>query len=271
MNVAVIFAGGSGTRMTNADIPKQFLLVHGKPIIVHTIEHFQKAEDIDAIIVVCIAGWIDYMEDMKRRYDLHKIKDIVAGGETGQMSIYNGLAAAEKHFGNDKDCIVLIHDGVRPLIKQETITDNINSVKKYGSAITVSPAGETVVLIDDPAGAEGASTETANDVSKDTGGASNKTGYLSEAGERILSVPDRSRSRFAKAPQSFYLKDILEAERKAISEGKTNMIDSCSLMTSYGYSLHTVMGPDYNIKVTTPKDFIIFRAIYDAIENKQLD
>ena len=96
MNVAVIFAGGSGTRMTNSDIPKQFLLVHGKPIIVHTIEHFQKHEMIDGIVDVCLEGWIDYMKDMKLRYNLDKIKDIVPGGATGQMSIFKGLEAAER-------------------------------------------------------------------------------------------------------------------------------------------------------------------------------
>lgn len=238
MNVAVIFAGGSGTRMTNSDIPKQFLLVHGKPIIVHTIEHFQKHEMIDGIVVVCLEGWIDYMKDMKLRYNLDKIKDIVPGGATGQMSIFKGLEAAERLYGKDEDTVVLIHDGVRPLIKAETISDNIAAVKKYGSAITCSPAGETVVIFED---------------------------------DLVTAVPDREKSRFAKAPQSFYLKDIISAERRSISEGKTNMIDSCTLMKNYGYELHTVIGPDYNIKVTTPKDFIIFRAIYDAIENKQLD
>ena len=246
MNIAVIFAGGSGTRMKNADIPKQFLLVHGKPIIVHTIEIFQKHKDIDGIVVVCLENWIDYMQDMKQRYGLDKIKRIVPGGQTGQMSIYNGLAAADEIYGHDEDTIVLIHDGVRPLIKQETISDNIEAVKKYGSAITCTAASETVILVD-------------NDFDGNV------------CCEKVGTVPDRSTSRFAKAPQSFYLKDILKEQKRAIAEGKTDMIDSCTLMKEYGHELHTVIGPDYNIKVTTPKDFVIFMAIYDAIENKQLD
>lgn len=118
MNIAVIFAGGSGTRMNTKTRPKQFLLVHGKPIIVHTIELFENHPEIDGIIVVCIEDWIPYMEEMKYRYRLDKISQIVPGGNTGQLSIYNGLCAAEKIYGLE-DNIVLIHDGVRPLLRQK--------------------------------------------------------------------------------------------------------------------------------------------------------
>ncbi len=129
MNIAVIFAGGVGKRMKSKDKPKQFLMVHGKPIIVHTIELFENHPEIDGIICVIVKDWIPYMEEMKYRYRLDKIKAIVPGGETGQMSIYNGLCAAEKNFGAEGN-IVLIHDGVRPLIDSETISNNIASVKK---------------------------------------------------------------------------------------------------------------------------------------------
>ncbi|MBQ6421758.1 MAG: 2-C-methyl-D-erythritol 4-phosphate cytidylyltransferase [Clostridia bacterium] len=237
MNLAVIFAGGVGSRMNAKDRPKQFLLVHGKPIIVHTIELFQYHEQIDGIIVVCVADWIDYMEDMKYRYRLDKIGKIVPGGETGQMSIYNGLCAAEEVYGA-KGNIVLIHDGVRPLINAETITDNIACVKAHGSAVTCTVAKETVVLVDE-------------------------TGKVDE-------VPSREMSRLARAPQSFWLDEILEVDRRAISEGKTNMIDSCTMMRHYGHDLHVVIGPPENIKITTPDDFYTFRALYDARENSQL-
>ena len=100
MNIAVIFAGGVGKRMNSKDRPKQFLLVHGKPIIVHTIELFEYHEQIDGIIVVCVNDWIPYMEEMKYRYRLDKIGKIVPGGETGQLSIYNGLCAAEELYKN---------------------------------------------------------------------------------------------------------------------------------------------------------------------------
>lgn len=237
MNIAVIFAGGSGTRMNAKDRPKQFLMVHGKPIIVHTIEIFENHPEIDGIVVVCIRDWIKYMEEMKYRYRLDKIKKIVPGGETGQMSIYNGLSAAAEIFGRE-DNVVLIHDGVRPLIDEKIISENIKCVKKNGSAVTCSPVKETVVLI--------------------------------EGDSAIGDVVPRSQSVIAKAPQSFWLDDILSMEEKAISEGQTNMIDSCTLMRYYGKKIYTVNGSYENIKITTPEDFYTFRAIYDERENKQL-
>lgn len=237
MNIAVIFAGGSGVRMNAKDKPKQFLMVHGKPIIVHTIELFEQHEDIDGIIVVCIENWIPYMEEMQYRYRLDKIKKIVPGGETGQMSIYNGLVAAKEQFGED-DNIVLIHDGVRPLIDAKTISDNIATVKEKGSAITCASAKETFIVVDDEDG--------------------------------LAMIPSRKHSKIAKAPQSFYLKDILEMQERAISDGYTNMIDSCTLVNHYGFKVSIVEGPFENIKITTPDDFYMFRALYDARENQQL-
>ena len=237
MNIAVIFAGGVGRRMQTKDKPKQFLMVHGKPIIVHTIELFENNERIDGIVVVCVEDWIPYMEEMKYRYRLDKIGAIVPGGSTGQMSIFNGLEAAERVYGAE-DNVVLIHDGVRPLIDEETINNNIDSVIENGSAITCTLAKETVILVDD--------------------------------NDQVSDVPSRSHSRIAKAPQSFWLKEILELERRAISEGYTDMIDSCTLMRHYGKKLSVVIGPNENIKITTPDDFYIFRALYDARENQQI-
>ncbi len=238
MNIAVIFAGGVGKRMNSKDRPKQFLLVHGKPIIVHTIELFEYHEQIDGIIVVCVNDWIPYMEEMKYRYRLDKIGKIVPGGETGQLSIYNGLCAAEELYGV-KENIVLIHDGVRPLINDKTITDNIESVKANGSAITCKLATETVILVD-----------------KDS---------------KVCEVPSREASRMAQAPQSFWLNDILDVHRRALADGRKNMIDSCTMMRTYGKDLSVVIGPTENIKITTPDDFYTFRALYDAKENEQLN
>ncbi len=237
MNIAVIFAGGTGSRMNTKDRPKQFLLIHGKPIIVHTLEIFQYHKDIDGIVIACIEDWIPYMEEMKYRYRLDKVGMIVPGGKNGQMSIYNGLKAAEKVYGR-KDNIVLIHDGVRPLIDEETISRNIEGVKSYGSAITCAKAKETIVMVDE--------------------------------GEDLRQVPNREQARLAKAPQSFFLDNILSVHEKALSEGFDNAIDSCTLMWKYGQKLHMVDGSYENIKITTPDDFYTFRAIYDARENNQL-
>ncbi|HGA2212471.1 TPA: 2-C-methyl-D-erythritol 4-phosphate cytidylyltransferase [Streptococcus agalactiae] len=236
MNIGVIFAGGVGRRMNTKGKPKQFLEVHGKPIIVHTIDIFQNTEAIDAVVVVCVSDWLDYMNNLVERFNLTKVKAVVAGGETGQMSIFKGLEAAEQ-LATD-GAVVLIHDGVRPLINEEVINANIQSVKETGSAVTSVRAKETVVLV--------------NDSSK------------------ISEVVDRTRSFIAKAPQSFYLSDILSVERDAISKGITDAIDSSTLMGMYNRELTIVEGPYENIKITTPDDFYMFKALYDARENEQI-
>lgn len=237
MNIAVIFAGGTGTRMNAKEKPKQFLTVRGKPIIVHTIEVFDSSPEIDAIIVVCLQEWIGYMEELKYKYRLDKVVSIVKGGETGQLSIYNGLVATRELYG-EKDTIVLIHDGVRPLITHDLIQANIQNVKKYGSSITCSKTTETFVILDEDVGVKG--------------------------------IPERSLSRCAKAPQSFWLKDILQMHQKAMKEGVVDMIDSCTLMYHYGVKLCITECGSENIKITTPDDFYIFKALYDARENTQL-
>ncbi len=240
MNIGVIFAGGVGNRMHSKDRPKQFLEMYNKPIIIHTLEHFEKHAEIDAIVVVCVEGWISYLEDLLYKFRIEKVKKVVPGGASGQLSIYNGLVAAKElaEAAGDRDSIVLIHDGVRPLISEKVITDNIEAVKTYGSSITSGIVKETIVEIDDDGG--------------------------------ILLVPDRAHSRVAKAPQSFYLKDILSSHEKALSEGVTDFIDSCTMMKHYGYSLHMTDGPYENIKITTPDDFYTMRAILEAKENAQI-
>lgn len=236
MNIGVIFAGGSGTRMHTVDKPKQFLIVYGKPVIIHTLEHFEKCEDIDAVVVSCLDGWLDHLEQLIQQYGIKKVRKIVKGGDTGQLSIYNGLCAAKEVAGNEKS-IVLIHDGVRPLINEDLLKENIESVQKYGSAITTGIVKETIVVTDN---------------------------------NRITEIPDRSSCRVAKAPQSFWLDDILTVDKRAISEGFITAYDSCCLMSKYGYDLHMVDGPIDNIKVTTPDDIYTFRSVLEKQENKQI-
>jgi len=238
MNIAVIFAGGVGSRMHSKDRPKQFLEMYTKPIIIHTLEYFEKHEMIDAIVVACVEEWIPYLNNLIDKYNLKKVKKVVPGGKTGQLSIYNGLKAA-KEVSNGEKSIVLIHDGVRPLITEKLISDNIESVQKYGSAITTSVVKETILVVD-------------------------------EKTSKIEYVPSRNNSRIAKAPQSFWLDDILFAHNKSLEEGETNCIDSCTMMQKYGFDLHLIDGPGENIKVTTPEDFYIMRAILEAKENSQI-
>ena len=238
MNIAVIFAGGVGSRMHSKDRPKQFLELYNKPIIIHTLEHFENHPMIDAIVVVCVKEWIGYLNDLLYKYRIEKVKKVVPGGETGQLSIYNGLIAAKEIAGSER-AIVLIHDGVRPLINEKLISDNIASVKAHGSAITTAKVKETILVVN-----EGTSS--------------------------IDYVPDRSNSRVAKAPQSFYLEDILSAHERALAEGVKNCIDSCTMMQKYGYNLYLIDGPGENIKITTPEDFYTMRAILEAKENAQI-
>lgn len=128
MNYAVIFAGGTGTRMNSKTRPKQFLTLHGKEIIIYTLEHFENHPEIDGISVVCIEGWIDYLKKLLDKYQIKKVRWISPGGATGQESIYNGLNAMRGQIADDS--IVLIHDGVRPLIDEELITNNIRMAEK---------------------------------------------------------------------------------------------------------------------------------------------
>lgn len=237
MNVAIIFAGGTGTRMNTKSRPKQFLEIHGKPVLIYTLEKFQNHPLIDVIILVCLDSWIEYAQNLLDRFSITKVVKIVPGGKTGQESIYNGIKVAEEVY--DGNSIVLIHDGVRPLIDEVTITECIVQTKKNDNAITVSPAIETIFL---------------------------KNKDLNCVGQ----IFDRSKCEMAKAPQCFRLQDICEAHEKARSEGLTDFIDSASLMQHYGYDLYTVEGPAENIKITTPADFYIFRAIMDAKENLQI-
>ncbi len=240
MNIAVIFAGGVGNRMHSKVLPKQFLEIYKKPIIIHTLEHFERHPEIDAIVVACVEGWIDYLKELLEKFKITKVKKIVKGGQSGQESIYRGLIGA-KELAGEEPSIVLIHDGVRPLINRHILSENIGSVKTYGSAVTTAQVKETIILVND-----------------------------NDSESAIQQVIDRNRSRAARAPQSFWLNDILEAHTRALEEGRTDFIDSCTMMHHYGKNLHLVEGPSENIKITTPDDFYSLRAILEAQENAQL-
>ena len=144
MNIAMVFAGGVGQRMNTKTMPKQFLELHQKPIIIYTLEQFDNHPEIDGIVISCLESWIPYLEKLVKKFNITKVKAIVPGGDTGQDSIYNGINKAYELF--PEDSIVLIHDAVRPIINEELITNNIATVKKYGNAITVAPAIETITI-----------------------------------------------------------------------------------------------------------------------------
>ena len=234
-NVAIIFAGGTGKRMNTKSKPKQFLELHGKPILVYTLEKFDNHPEIDGIILVVLKDWIDYCNNLIDKFRINKVKAVIAGGSTAFESQELGLNKANELFADDS--IVLIHDGVRPLVDEETISKNIESVRINGTAITVTPAIETIVL-------------------------KNESGKVGD-------IIERSRVELARAPQSFRLSEIIEAHRKAMVDN-LEFIDSASMMKHYGHELFTVEGSPENIKITTPNDFYMFRALVESKENYQI-
>lgn len=235
MITALIFAGGTGRRMNSRSKPKQFLEMHGKPIIIYTLEHFEYHNEIDQIVIVCLVDWIEELKGLLKRYGITKVIDIVPGGETGHDSIYHGLQAMKRNAKQGD--IVLIHDGVRPLINEELITQNIETVRKYGNAITAEAVRESVVRSVD--------------------------------GVRISDVPPRNEMYVAKAPQSFYWDDIFSLYERA-EKMKHKSIDSSHLCSMYNVPIYMVKSTKNNIKITEPADFYVYRALYEAMEGQQI-
>lgn len=229
-NIAIIFAGGVGKRLNGADsTPKQFLKVNDKPIIIHTLELFQHNKNVDKIYISIVPTHYDYMKTLVEYYHLTKVAGVIEGGATGQDSIYRALKLAQKE--NSEESLVLIHDGVRPNITQEVIDKNISNAKVYGSSVTCTPCYETVLI--------------------------------SKTGDTPTSVPYRSETYTAQAPQTFKLKDILEAheiERQTNPE-YTDIVDSCTLLKKQGKSPSMIRGNFGNIKITTIEDLYILRAL----------
>ncbi len=235
-NIAVIFAGGSGARM-GSGLPKQFIEVEGKPVIIHTLEIFEEHPDIDSIYIACKKEYIDKLRKLVKRFMITKVCGIVEGGKTGQDSIYNGLNAAYDAEGGNN--MVLIHDGVRPCVTAETIDKNIRTALEKGSAVTCTRFFETPIM--------------------------------SKSGDMVEESPDRSCFYTAQAPQTFVLEDVIKAH---IETRKTNpeyqgIIDTCTLMRSIGNTVYMVEGNRGNIKVTTPEDLYVFRAMLAYKENQQ--
>ena len=234
MNIALIFAGGIGQRMKNI-IPKQFVKVNEKPILLYTILNFEDHEEIDAIAVVCIESWLDELRNIIKSEGITKVKWIVAGAQTGQQSIYNGLKAIYDEVSRPNEVIVLISDGVRPVVSKEIISNNIECVKKNRTSVTVYPVPETIVELD-------------------TLGC-------------IYNIPVRKQCFLSKAPQGFYLSDIMDAHNKSIAENRFDCTNSAELMRRYRHALFTVPDSEENIKITTPLDIKIFKAILDEEKN----
>ncbi|WP_273383694.1 IspD/TarI family cytidylyltransferase [Actinobacillus porcinus] len=232
MNYAVIFAGGTGSRMNSKVLPKQFLRIYGKPVIIHTLEVFENCDAIDEIIVVILKGWEQYMKDLLEQYRITKVKKVVSGGDTGQRSIYNGLKELD-------DGIVLIHDGVRPFISSELIKENIEVATAKKIAITCVKAKETLVSVED---------------------------------NKINGVLKRDVSYMARAPQTFDVKLLKSAHQKAIADNDFSFVDSCAIVKHYfpESDFNIVECGTENIKITTQEDFYLAKAMFSLEEDEQL-
>lgn len=226
MNIAMIIAGGSGKRM-HQDIPKQFLMVNEKPVIIYTLEVFQRHLAIDEIVVVCIEGWEQVLDAYVRQYNLTKVISIIKGGDCGQNSIYRGLLEIEKaHVWED---IVLIHDAIRPLVTEEIISDCINKTIEHGSAIACIPCAEAMLV--------------------------------SENQENSNRIFNRNHLKRTQTPQGFRFGHLLDIHRKALEQGITNSIASCTLMIEMGEKVYFSKGSEKNLKLTTVEDIDIFKAL----------
>ena len=226
MNIALLTAAGMGTRMKQ-DIPKQFIHVDNKPIIVYTMEAFQKHPSIDAIIVVTLDSWKEVLSAYARQFNITKLKWIVSGGETGQESIYNGLMKLKEECNEDD--VVLIHDGNRPLVSSEIISDSLSVYKKYGNSVAVIPCVEVV--------------------------------FESEDKEKSMKSLDRDKLFRTQTPHTYTLKDIISYHEKAREKGISNTAASPILLKELGIESYFSKGSEENLKITTLEDLKIFKAL----------
>ncbi len=228
-NVALIIAGGAGNRM-HQDIPKQFITVNERPVIVYTLEAFERHPEIDAIGVVCIAGWEQVLWAYAKQFNISKLQYVVPGGENGQGSIRNGVFELEKHFAPED--FVLIHDAIRPMVSADIISDNIRVAREHGNAITVIPCAEAMIQTEDG---------------------------LVSAGNY-----PRDRLKRTQTPQAFRIGEICDLHRRALEAGITNSVASCTLKIEMGEEVYFSHGSEKNIKLTTVEDIDIFKALLAA-------
>ena len=235
-NIALILAGGIGARM-HQDIPKQFINVYDKPVIVYTMEAFQKHPNIDAIEIVCLDGWHDILRAYAKQFGITKLENIVNGGMCGQTSIRNGLEDIALRHTSPED-IVLIHDAIRPMVSGEIISDNIRVCYEHGNAITVVPF--TAAML--------------------------KTQDSVSSSEQI----PRDNLKITQTPQTFFLQDILSIHKEALEKGITNSVASCTLYIELGKTLYMSAGSEKNLKLTTAEDIEIFKALLNAKKDSWL-
>ena len=228
-NIALLIAGGSGNRM-HQNIPKQFITVNERPVIVYTLEAFEKHPEIDDIAVVCIEGWDQVLWAYSKQFNISKLKYVIPGGKNGQDSIRNGVMELEKHY--DANDLVLIHDAIRPMVSAEIISDNIRVANEHGNAITVIPCAEAMMQTED--------------------------GVVS------IGAYPRDKLKRTQTPQAFHIGKICDIHRRALEAGINNSVASCTLMIEMGEQVYFSVGSEKNVKLTTVEDIDIFKALLTA-------
>ena len=237
MNIAIILAGGSGARM-GQDVPKQFLIVRDKPILIYTLESFQQSPEIDAIEVVCIDGWQQMLTAYARQYNITKLKWIVVGGESGQESIRNGVFNLREFC--QEDDIIIIHDGIRPLVAQSVLSDVIRLCREKGNAVSSLPYNEQIFI--------------------STDGVSTKQFIPRETIRRVVT------------PQAYTYGKLEAAYRRAFSEGIGIFASAYTntMMVELGETLFFAAGSEKNIKLTTRDDIELFKAYLEMDRSSNL-
>lgn len=231
MIYAEILAGGKGTRMGNTDMPKQFLGLNKKPIIIHTIEKFLLNDRFEMVIVVCPKEWINHTKDIIRKYigECERLT-VVAGGKDRNESIMNGIKHIEDTFGLNDDDIIVTHDSVRPFLTHRIIEENIDLALKYGAVNTVIEAIDTIV-------------------------------ESTDSGETVTNIPVRNQMYQGQTPQSFNIKMLRDHYNSLSVEQKEILTDACKICLLKGEKIKMVKGEVFNIKITTPYDLKVADSI----------
>lgn len=237
MNFAGILAGGMGTRMGKTDLPKQFLMLGDKPIIIHTVEQFIIAEKIDQIVIAVPENWINYTKDIIDKYCKDDRIHVIQGGKSRNETVLNVCKYIKENYEVTENDVVVTHDAVRPFITQRIINDNIERCKEYGAADTVIPATDTIVEAKD------------NTV--------------------ISNIPIRDMMYQGQTPQSFNIIKFMEVSNKLTEEEKEILTDACKIYVLKNQKVGLVMGELYNMKITTMYDLKMANLMLNNIDNKE--
>lgn len=231
MIFAVILAGGTGSRMGSADMPKQFLEIKGKPILNHTVEKFLPNPAFEKIIILSPKAWIGHTKEIIRKYTGSSDRiAIIEGGKTRNETIMNAIAYIDREYTLDDDTVIVTHDSVRPFVTHRIIEENIKAAERYGACDTVVPATDTIVEGD---------------------------------GQQISSIPDRSRMYQGQTPQSFKAKLLRDTYMSLSEDEKAILTDAAKILVIKGMDVKLVRGETYNIKITYPYDLRIARSLLE--------